>query len=394
MAPKPLNEALVPPDARRGRADRPQAGGSPPASPIGMVCARHDRSRRLGRRAGPRRGGQPPGAARPRRAQRSTGIPHELVLVDDGSTDRSVEIIESWIARRRRRRCSSSCSRNFGMEVAMSAGIDHRTRRVRRADARRPAGPARARAGDAGQGPRRRRRGLRAAHRARREPGQAAARDGLLHADGAPGAHALPGAGGRLPADVAPRGASSCAAMPEHRRFLRGMVAWVGFDQVPIEYRRAGRHAGRGASYRALFRLAIEALASFSDVPLALATVAGTADRGAGGRRRRWRSPSRRSSAGSARAWACGRSSCCCSSAACSSSAWGSWGDTWLGCTSRRWAGRCTWWTGSPVLQAHQRTLQQPIAQRRRHKRRKHREHASSAKPWSGSFTTQAPCHR
>jgi polyisoprenyl-phosphate glycosyltransferase len=65
--------------------------------------------------------------------------------------------------------------------------------------------------------------------------------------------------------------------MPEHRRFLRGMVAWVGFDQVPIEYRRAGRHAGRGASYRALFRLAIEALASFSDVPLALATVAGTA---------------------------------------------------------------------------------------------------------------------
>ena len=65
--------------------------------------------------------------------------------------------------------------------------------------------------------------------------------------------------------------------MPEHRRFLRGMVAWVGFDQVPIEYRRAGRHAGRGASYRALFRLAFEALASFSDVPLALATIAGTA---------------------------------------------------------------------------------------------------------------------
>jgi dolichol-phosphate mannosyltransferase len=64
--------------------------------------------------------------------------------------------------------------------------------------------------------------------------------------------------------------------MTEQRRFLRGMVAWVGFEQVPIEYRRAGRHAGRGASYRALFRLAFEALASFSDVPLALATVAGT----------------------------------------------------------------------------------------------------------------------
>ena len=43
--------------------------------------------------------------------------------------------------------------------------------------------------------------------------------------------------------------------MPERRRFLRGMVAWVGFEQVPIEYRRAGRHAGRGASYPQLLRL-------------------------------------------------------------------------------------------------------------------------------------------
>ena len=59
--------------------------------------------------------------------------------------------------------------------------------------------------------------------------------------------------------------------MPERRRFLRGMVAWVGFEQVPIEYRRAGRANGRGASYRSLFRLAAEAMAAFSDVPLALA---------------------------------------------------------------------------------------------------------------------------
>ncbi len=63
--------------------------------------------------------------------------------------------------------------------------------------------------------------------------------------------------------------------MPERRRFLRGMVAWVGFDQVPIEYRRAGRHSGRGASYRSLFRLAAEAMAAFSDVPLALASIFG-----------------------------------------------------------------------------------------------------------------------
>ena len=64
--------------------------------------------------------------------------------------------------------------------------------------------------------------------------------------------------------------------MPERRRFLRGMVAWVGFDQVPIEYRRAGRRAGRGASYPQLFRLATEAVTSFSDVPLSLATYLGS----------------------------------------------------------------------------------------------------------------------
>jgi dolichol-phosphate mannosyltransferase len=63
--------------------------------------------------------------------------------------------------------------------------------------------------------------------------------------------------------------------MPERRRFLRGMVAWVGFEQVPVEYRRAGRNAGRGASYPQLLALALEALASFSDVPLQLATLFG-----------------------------------------------------------------------------------------------------------------------
>jgi glycosyltransferase involved in cell wall biosynthesis len=63
--------------------------------------------------------------------------------------------------------------------------------------------------------------------------------------------------------------------MPERRRFLRGMVAWVGFKQVPIEYKRAGRQAGGGASYPALFRLSLEALTSFSDVPLSIATYVG-----------------------------------------------------------------------------------------------------------------------
>jgi dolichol-phosphate mannosyltransferase len=65
--------------------------------------------------------------------------------------------------------------------------------------------------------------------------------------------------------------------MPERRRFLRGMVAWVGYEQVPIEYQRAGRAQGRGASYPQLIRLALEAFTSFSDVPLSLVGYAGVA---------------------------------------------------------------------------------------------------------------------
>ena len=122
-----------------------------------------------------------------------------------------------------------------------------------------------------------RRRGLRAPHRARRELGQALARDRLLRADGARwrGRRYQGQAGDfRL---MSRRVVDTLREMPERRRFLRGMVAWVGFEQVPIEYRRAGRVKGRGASYRALFRLAFEAVTSFSDVPLALATYFGLA---------------------------------------------------------------------------------------------------------------------
>ncbi len=71
--------------------------------------------------------------------------------------------------------------------------------------------------------------------------------------------------------------------MPERRRFLRGMVAWAGFRQVPIEYTRAGRAHGRGASYPDLFRLAAEALTAYSDVPLSLATIVGSAVAAASG---------------------------------------------------------------------------------------------------------------
>ena len=65
--------------------------------------------------------------------------------------------------------------------------------------------------------------------------------------------------------------------MPERRRFLRGMVAWVGYEQVPIEYRRAGGTRAAAPPIRRLIRLALEAITSFSDVPLRLASYLGVA---------------------------------------------------------------------------------------------------------------------
>ncbi len=58
-------------------------------------------------------------------------------------------------------------------------------------------------------------------------------------------------------------------AMPEHYRFIRGMVSWIGFRQVPLEYDRDARFAGE-THYPLLkmMRFAIDAITGFSVTPL------------------------------------------------------------------------------------------------------------------------------
>lgn len=71
-------------------------------------------------------------------------------------------------------------------------------------------------------------------------------------------------------------------SMPEQHRFLRGMVPWVGFRQLPLDYRRAPRYAGT-SHYPVvrMVRLAIDAVTSFSLVPLWIASCLGLAALGA-----------------------------------------------------------------------------------------------------------------
>ncbi len=67
-------------------------------------------------------------------------------------------------------------------------------------------------------------------------------------------------------------------AMPEHDRFVRGMVSWAGFRQVAVPYRRARRFAG--TSKYPLFkmlRFAMDGITSFSQAPLKSAAYVGFA---------------------------------------------------------------------------------------------------------------------
>jgi dolichol-phosphate mannosyltransferase len=201
------------------------------------------------------------------------GIPHELVFVDDGSTDRSAAIVEE-LASRQEGVVLVQLSRNFGMEIAMSAGLDHARGDhvvLMHADLQDPPELIpemleKARAGA----------DVVYARRIGRD-------ESWLKRTMATGFYQLMERLARTPYQgqagdfrlMSRRVVETLRQMPERRRFLRGMVAWVGFEQVPIEYRRAGRTAGRGASYHQLLRLAVEALTSFSDVPLALAAYFG-----------------------------------------------------------------------------------------------------------------------
>jgi dolichol-phosphate mannosyltransferase len=64
--------------------------------------------------------------------------------------------------------------------------------------------------------------------------------------------------------------------MPEQQKYLRGQIAWAGFKQTYVLYDRDERHAGStGYTYKKMIRFALDGITGFSNLPLKFATIAG-----------------------------------------------------------------------------------------------------------------------
>ncbi|MFZ9754618.1 MAG: glycosyltransferase family 2 protein [Bacteroidia bacterium] len=65
-------------------------------------------------------------------------------------------------------------------------------------------------------------------------------------------------------------------SMPEQHKYLRGQIAWIGFQQTALEYDRQERMSGHTKfSYRRMLRFALDGISGFSTWPLKVATLSG-----------------------------------------------------------------------------------------------------------------------
>ncbi len=203
------------------------------------------------------------------------GLDISMLFVDDGSADDTFAVIEA-LQRQDPRVGGLRLSRNFGKELALTAGLDHVDADavvVIDADLQDPPElipdmVARWRAGvDVVYG-------------------QRIARDGegwFKRASAAAFYRII----GRLSDTPIPRDTGDFRLMSrrahqalgrirERHRFMKGLFAWVGFRQEAFPYRRQPRHQGRSKwGWWRLWNLAVEGITSFSGAPLRLATPLG-----------------------------------------------------------------------------------------------------------------------
>ena len=203
------------------------------------------------------------------------GEPFELVIINDGSTDGSYDLLRSLHERDPRVRVVDF-SRNFGHQIAISAGLDHARGQcvvIIDSDLQDPPEviPELIERWKAGA----------EVVYAQRVQRSGETRFKLLTAS------IFYRLIGRLAQVSIPRDTGdfrlldrsvveALVAMREHHRFMRGLSAWVGFRQDAVQYERHERHAGKTKyPFFKMLRFSVDAITSFSHVPLQLATTFG-----------------------------------------------------------------------------------------------------------------------
>jgi polyisoprenyl-phosphate glycosyltransferase len=207
------------------------------------------------------------------------GIPAdtEIIYVNDGSRDRSIALLAE-LNDRDPRVAVVDLSRNFGKEVAMTAGLDHARGDavvVIDADLQDPPEliPDMLAAWREGYDVVL----MRRASRAQESWLKKATARAFYRAMGRIGTIDIPENVGdfRL---LSRRAVAAIARFPERSRFMKGLFAWIGFPCKEIDYARDGRYAGETKwNYWRLWNFAIEGITSFSVVPLKVASYIGFA---------------------------------------------------------------------------------------------------------------------
>ena len=211
------------------------------------------------------------------RAMSSIGYPFEIIYIDDGSRDRTWEII-SRLAREHEEVKALRFSRNFGHQLAVTAGMDEAKGDaviIMDADLQDPpeviADMVKAweQGADIAYGKRMHRKGETAAKKF-----TAWCYYRLLNFMSA---YPIPlDTGDFRLLDKAV--ADEFKVLREHSRFLRGMSAWLGYNAVPVEYVREERCAGKTKyTLKKMLRLAADGIFGFSSRPLTLIGWAGLA---------------------------------------------------------------------------------------------------------------------
>jgi dolichol-phosphate mannosyltransferase len=201
---------------------------------------------------------------------------YEVIFVDDGSTDQSLTKILSWRAKNQKIKLLS-LSKNFGHQAAFTAGLEHTSGRI-----------VGMMDGDLQDPPELLpqmiaswKKGYDVVYTVKKSRREAALKRfafksfyRVLHSLSAID---IPMDAGNFSL-LDRRVVDVLRSMPERNRYISGMRAWAGFQQIAIPYDRGARFAGEPQmSLGRLIRLALDGIFSFSDIPLRMAIYLGLA---------------------------------------------------------------------------------------------------------------------